>query len=496
MKRSVCTALSVLLLLAMLCASLAGCKKETPKNPAPGTAATETDTGDGGLDAVDYGGAKLKFLTYKEGDSIATANELDGDFNGGPVEKGVYTRNSVLEEKYNVTFTHTDMRANDSRIVERVGMLFNAGSEDIDYVLAGTMNTNSCGIRGYTLAAQDVPFLRTEGDWWYSDFLEATEIKGKNFFLMGDFAYTSWTMTTCIMFNETMAEKWGIDPEEIFTLIRDGRWTLDRMIAYSKQVYEDTDRSGDVSLGDTFGFASNSACVDALLGGCDIRFVTKDGDGNMVYGVEDRFYTFFDMIYDLAHTKSSCYSDAEESFGKYDRNTFPSMMEQNQALFSVNGLPFRDSGMRNVEFRYLYLPTPKWNETQSKYYSWCHQYNSSSVAVMRGTDHLEMLGRVLEDFTYYSRQYVRPAYYDTLLEGIMSKSPVFVEMLDYIIGSYSIDLASLFVNEKITLLAGSTGDIRTMVNKANKGSIKTKLLRNAQTWQGILDGISTSVAGK
>lgn len=78
----------------------------------------------------------------------------------------------------------------------------------------------------------------------------------------------------------------------------------------------------------------------------------------------------------------------------------------------------------------------------------------------------------------------------------MSKSPVFVEMLDYIIGSYSIDLASLFVNEKITLLAGSTGDIRTMVNKANKGSIKTKLLRNAQTWQGILDGISTSVAGK
>ena len=235
MKRSVCTALSVLLLLAMLCASLAGCKKETPKNPAPGTAATETDTGDGGLDAVDYGGAKLKFLTYKEGDSIATANELDGDFNGGPVEKGVYTRNSVLEEKYNVTFTHTDMRANDSRIVERVGMLFNAGSEDIDYVLAGTMNTNSCGIRGYTLAAQDVPFLRTEGDWWYSDFLEATEIKGKNFFLMGDFAYTSWTMTTCIMFNETMAEKWGIDPEEIFTLIRDGRWTLDRMIAYSDE---------------------------------------------------------------------------------------------------------------------------------------------------------------------------------------------------------------------------------------------------------------------
>ena len=98
MKRSVCTALSVLLLLAMLCASLAGCKKETPKNPDPGTAATETDTGDGGLDAVDYGGAKLKFLTYKEGDSIATANELDGDFNGGPVEKGVYTRNSVLEE--------------------------------------------------------------------------------------------------------------------------------------------------------------------------------------------------------------------------------------------------------------------------------------------------------------------------------------------------------------------------------------------------------------
>lgn len=487
MKRVLSIFLLITLAIGAICPALVSCSKkkgeETPVT-TPRAESTEYD----GLEAVDYGGKEIRFLTYSEGDNISTIDELEGDIAGDPVERGVYERNIAMYDKYNISFTYQNVVSNAAGIVNEVRTQYTAGTNELDYVLAGTMNTTSCGVQGYTLPMQNIPHIQTDKEWWYSDFIDKTAIAGKNYFLMGDFAYTSWTASVCTVFNQDLATEYQISAEEIFDLIRNGKWTVDTFIQYTKLVYTDADRDNEVSLGDTFGFFSNSACVDALLAGSDITFIKEDTQGNLKLGFDERFTNFYDKIYDLAHAKTSVYSDAAESWGAYNRNNFPNLFEQNQVLFQIAGLPYHNTSMREVDFTYLFLPLPKWNEDQDKYYAWCHQYNSSSVAVMNGEKDLDMLGRILEDFAFYSLKYVRPSYYNVLLEGILANSTVFVEMLDYIVGIYSIDRTSLFANEGLTLLNGSTGDLRKLVNYATKAN-PNSLLRNSSKWQKIIDRI-------
>lgn len=486
MKKLCC----LFLVVVMLSSVFVGCSnKEEGDDDTTVTTAAPTEEYNG-LEARDYGGKELVFLTYSMTDLISSQNDLVGDITGGPVERGVYQRNVTVEEKYKVKINNIDLYGN-SATVSEVEKYFMAQDGTVDYVLSGTKNNLTTGINGHVVAVQNVPNLQLDKEWWYSDFIDSTKIEGKNFFLIGDFAYTSWMASACLLFNQDMAATWKIDSEEIFKLIRDGQWTIEKLTQYTKLVHEDKGDEGP-SLEDTFGFYGNSMSVDAFLASCDIKFIQLDSNQKLSVVVEDRFYDWYKWMYELAHSETSCYSDATESFGKYNRDTFPSLFEQDQALFGMTALPAQNTGLRDVDFKYLYLPCPKYDGFQSKYYSWLHQFNSSSVAIMNCGKDLEMLGRVLEDFTFYSSKTVRPNYYDTLLDGIMASSETFIEMLDYIVGVYSIDLMSVLANE-ISWLNGANGTLRQSVNKFGNTSVSSTIKRQQSNWQKTVDGIVDKV---
>ncbi|MBQ8817380.1 MAG: hypothetical protein IJZ83_02290 [Clostridia bacterium] len=483
--------ISLLLVIVMLSFALVGCKQDNEGDDGAGTVSTGADTGGyNGLEARDYEGKELVFLTYSQGVTVSSQNDLWGDINGGPVERGIFERNQIIQDKYNVVINNIDITGNTATVTE-VEKYYMAQDGAIDYVLSGTMNNITSGIKGNVVSVESIPNLQLDRDWWYTDFIDSTKIEGKNFFLIGDFAYTSWMASACLMFNQDMAETWKIDPEEIYALIRDENWTIEKFTQYTKLVYEDKGNEG-TSLDDTVGFYANSMAVDAFLAGCDIRFIQYDSNQKLSVVIEDRFYDWYTWMYNLAHDSTTCYMDASEHSFQFNRDTFEGLFVKNQALFGMAQLPSQNTELRDVEFKYLYLPCPKYNEDQDRYYSWLHQFNSSSVAIMNCGKDLEMLGRVLEDFTFYSKDTVRTNYYDTLLDGIMASSETFVEMLDYIVGIYSIDLMSVLANQ-ISWLSGSTGLLRQTVNQFGNTGVSSLIKRNGTKWQGIVDDIVEQV---
>ncbi len=443
-----------------------------------------------GLEARDYGGKELVFLTYSQGEVVSSQNDLWGDVNGGPVERGVFERNAIVQDKYHITINNIDITGNTKTPAE-VEKHYMAQDGELDYVLSGTMNNMTSGINGHVVSIDKIPNLQLDKDWWYSDFIADTKIEGKNFFLIGDFAYTSWMASASLQLNEDLAKDWKIDPEEIYNLIRDGKWTVEEFTKYSKMVYEDVGQTG-MSLDDTVGFYTNSMAVDAFLGGCNFRFIQTDANGKLNVVIGEQFIDWYTWMYNLAHDATTCYMDATEHGFDFNRETFQGLFAEDQALFGMCQLPNQNNTLRDVEFAYTFIPMPKWNEDQDKYYSWLHQFNSSSVAVMNGGEDMEMLGRVLEDFTFYSQSTVRKGYYDTLLDGMMASSATFVEMLDYFVGVYSIDLMSIFANE-IPLLNGAGGTLRGLVNKLGNTSITSMLKRNTPAWQAEVDKIVEAV---
>ena len=74
----------------------------------------------------------------------------------------------------------------------------------------------------------------------------------------------------------------------------------------------------------------------------------------------------------------------------------------------------------------------------------------------------------------------------------MASSTTFVEMLDYIVGVYSIDLMSVLANE-ISWLNGANGTLRQAVNKFGNTSVSSVIKRQQSSWQKSVDSIVEQV---
>ncbi|MBO7310052.1 MAG: hypothetical protein J6U86_01520 [Clostridia bacterium] len=483
MKKILSLLLLVVLLLGVLCPTLVSCEEEEETT----VSTVEVEGEYNGLEARDFGGRKITFLTYYEpyNEAINTMNEVVGEVEGDPVQRAVYERNVIMQDKYNITFDYISTRSNTAPIGE-VENYYMAQTGEIDYILAGTMANFICGIRGYTVSVNNIPHVQLDKEWWYDDFLTETTIAGKNFFLMGDFAYTSWSNSMATIINEDLARAQQISPEEIYDLIRDGKWTFEKFVGYTSSVHEDVDGmsegGSEVTGGDIFGFYGSGPTIDALLAASNITFLKEQNDGSLKFGLDPKFIPFYDEVWELLHAKTSLFIDATEWVNRTD---ITHSFNDGRSVFTITSMPYRDSVLRDVEFKYLYLPLPKWTESQDKYYSWCHQYNCSSVTMMRGSD-LDTLGYIIEDFTFYSMKTVRPGYYDTLVEGMIATNETFIEMLDYIVGIYSIDRASLFATDGVTLLAGKSGDIRAALQNERKPGY-TSAIKQMSQWQTRVD---------
>ncbi len=490
MKKNISMLLLTVLLLSTLCPTLVACKKgeETKgENGTTGTIVSEDEYN--GLEAVDYDGKQINFLTFALSDNklLKTANDISGDSTGDPVQRAVYERNVTMQEKYNITINYVESGGGNLGPVGEAEKHCTSGTGEIDYVLAGSLANFMCGIRGYTVSAQSIPHIQLDKEWWYDDFMDETRISGKNFFIMGDFAYTTWSNSSATNFNEDLARTWKIDPEEIYDLVRDGKWTFEKFRTYCQMVYEDTDATiVGPSGGDTFGYFGSDIMVDALVAGSNFTFLKEQSDGSLKFGVKKSFSDFYDEISSFCRDETTMYVSAIDKTW----DSAPNPYLDNRAVFYIATLPYKDdASLREVEFKYMYLPVPKYTETQDKYYSCHHAFNSASIAIIKGQD-LDMLGRIIEDFTFYSMKTVRPAYYETLLEGMMAGSETFIEMLDYIVGVYCIDRASLFAREGVDLYDGSAGAIRYAVNSnAGYSSLTNKMTK----WQGQVDKIVADI---
>lgn len=473
--------LTTLMLLQIVCS----CKKKTP---APVDIQTNPVGDESLLEAVSYD-RDIHFMTF--GYDVGTLSSIDdlyGDYNGNVMERAVFQRNAIIEEKYDVSLISKNVMR--QKVVDEARLDQSSGKNYYNLLLIPTANAISCGIEGFVENIYNIPHLDLTQSYWYTDYCESTQILEKNFFIIGDMNYTAWTNSYCIYFNEDIATNWQIDPDEIYDLVRNGKWTFEKFAEYSSNVYVDSDGVEGKTVYDTYGFYSNSSCVDAFLAGADMRFVTRGEQGKFIISFSEQFYSFYEQLCDLAQSASSIYSDTEP-FAGIDRNAFPNAFVDNRAMFACSALPKGDTLLRNVTFKYTFIPLPKYDESQQKYYSWLHQYNSSSISYMKNGQDFDMLGRITEDMAFYSRKHVRPAYYERLLENYLAYAPIFVEMLNYCIGSYSIDMASVLA-EDISLLSGAGGVIRSAVN-ANS-NISNILKRHTASYQTKLDEIWTKVS--
>lgn len=378
------------------------------------------------LPVADYRGRTYTVL-YRDLPEYRAEWVAEGEETGQVIGSAIYSRNAAVEARYGVYLDYETGRAPAQAVAGDFEQNFQAridnsvmSGDDIYQLAAGyTYRLATISTQGNFLNWYSMPNMDLNADWWSTDFFTYASYKGCCYIGAGPLSLTHMKASACIYFNiDQLDEYIENGTEKVFQDVRDGTWTIDKLIAYAKECTPEIIGSEDQK----YGFSCDqNQCIDAFIYAFDMKITAYDAEGtprvkainasNPIVDAYEKLKTFsesdsyYSISTELKNTDPDLYSDGMVGLFKAGRTVFAA------------GILDRASGIRSEapEIEYGILPYPKWNEDQAKYYTYKTD-SHTSFAIPKSVTDKEFVGTVTEALAYYSNRYVKDALYNVVLK--------------------------------------------------------------------------------
>ncbi len=431
MKQNRCTRTLAFLLTALcLLSTLAACSSADTgaQNDTPSTTAApaivETTTPPETEPAyiypdVTYGGDEFAMLNCADRYNMIY-HVLTTDLTGESLNDTRYELNKRIEDRFQIKLTETLIPYDDIQAYAQQELLANTPVHDVFFLtplqIATFMNS------GYMHNLLDIKELNIEEPWWNQTLREDGTLMGKHlYYLGGNYHLQSMEATTAVFFNKQMAENLGI--EDPYQLVRDGKWTLDKVYELAAQAAQlNGDSSFAYSAGGNavYGMATMTNMFTAFVLGSEAFYVEKDA--------EDKPYiTFTDEHFIDACAKIATLTGAE---GLYKYNNHIELFKSDRALLLGCEVKSAANELRDMDSEFGILPVPKYDEAQENYVSnllWATHFFSIPVTC----DDVERAAIIMDALNYEAMEHVLPVYYDRVCyKGLRDEDSI--DMLEII----------------------------------------------------------------
>ncbi len=445
-----CRKLLALLLAAVLASSgLVGCGSAEPEaetNGGAGDAAVETTPQDtettrdqisDNLPDKDFGGRNFHLLTRQN----YFHKFMPEDMTGEAVNDALYARNTEIMERYNITMSYTapacEWGSSSKTWNQDLENSVMAGDGAYDLVAGYASTVPEVVTKNILLNWHDVPYIDLTRPWWSERVSEALTVNGKLFLLTGDYSLSLWDDMFGFLFNKQVALDFGI--EDLYSLTREGKWTMDKLSQFCAQVSNDSNGDGTWDENDTYGLVSNwSTSIDTFQISCEMDLVSHTDDGGL------KITMMSEKAVDILSRVTSLYNDAHAAYAYNeggDLTRYNNMFSGGQTLFYA--IFFANiSSLRDMETDFGILPYPKLDEAQAQYASTSRDNFDLFVLPIDVKDQ-EFSGIITEALCAESYRSVVPTYYDVVLKTKTSRDEESAEMIDIIRDSLTFDLGYL-----------------------------------------------------
>ena len=432
--RILCLLLALLMLLPMAIA----CRKEEEEAPETETqevtqTETETETeiitdkwgqvvvDDGIPDELDYGGKTVNVL-IRSGEQYRYEWNLEKPQTS--VDQEIYYRNLAVAEELGITwnFVVTDEGTGLKTINEKILNTGKSGLGGIDIVnnyRNGAANTNL--IPFYMDVRSDkFTYLNLDQPYWSKNINEAAESFGRQYFFAGDMNLSLYDRAIVVFFNKTQLEpSTGMTVDQLYQTVLDGDWTYEKLYNMTKGIYEDTGKTAGVrDYDDFYGISSIwiSEASDGLLYAWDLALSEENEDGTHRVVTETgktKMIEAFDKLTALLYGNGA-YLNRTTSMDNIKHFT------QGHAVFNIDVLyhfAAQATELAAMEDGYGVVPTPKYDDNQTEYYSGMQDAHNIMSVMYYGLGNYEMISAVLELTASKSYETVRPFYVETVVKG-------------------------------------------------------------------------------
>ena len=443
MKRVSLRMTVVLLLLAMLATLFAACQ-EPGEGPAQTTdsvtttePSNETQEPDiSHLDGLDYGDATVSIM-HRGGGTFDAEFEADATSND-IVDQAVYKRNRQVEAQLGVVLDYIPNNETGWQTTYlqkiRASVMNNDGAYDIFSGPAYHITTLIAENCYYNLSKAE--YIDFSNPWWANGVSDGMAIDGKIYLCTGDISLGLVKYLHCLIFNEDLMEDIYHDTYDLYQIVKDGDWTLDKMAEITMGAFKDLEGGDNLpSAGDRFGYVvSDSNLLRAYIDAVNLNILHVDENGNAELWADNQAHVTeaIEALHDYFNTQDVYYIGNAAGEGTGLTAAYKIFKEQ-RSIFILGRLTDISSTYRDIkDFTYGVLPLPKWSEEDEYGLTLCGSESTFGISSALSESDIDRASAVLEALCYYSYKEVTPVYYEEALQIKYDMSDDKAVMLDYI----------------------------------------------------------------
>ncbi len=362
--------------------------------------------------------------------------------NGDVINDAVYKRNMKIYDRFGVEMVDIPSPNGTWDLTAPLRKSVMAASDDYDMVASGFNDAvKNLSTEGMLMELHNVPYMDLSKPWYDQNANEQLSIDGKLFATAGDMILMDNEATLCVLFNKKLAEDYAL--EGFYEMVKNGKWTIDKMTEFSKLTAKDLDGDGTMGEKDQWGNIGEPLNTYALMVACDAIAVKKNKDDVPVFDVQnEHFYDAFTKAVNLNRDdKVTMFCDNFKAADVWADIIDPAFTE-GRVLFNTAGL-VRVTVFRAMETDFGILPLPKYDESQKEYNSMISMGCANSIAIPT-TANAERSGAIIEALSAESYYTLKPAYYDIVLKTKNARDDASSEMLDIIFENRIFDIAYMY----------------------------------------------------
>jgi len=392
----------------------------------------------------DFGGYDYRVLSRNEAATRWYARDITTESEtGDPFNDAVYRRNITIEDKYNIRIVNR-MVASDAMLSEARKSI-SSGSDDYDILKGGLSGfATNLSMEGLLLDLKTVPYLDLPKPWYDQKANEQLTVAKKLYVTISEISTIDKDATWAYLFNKKLFADFSL--ENPYQLVRDGNWTIDRMLELCKDVSRDLDGDGVMGRGDLYGYAGETWNLYFGLMSAGHTLIQKDANDLPVYtGLDDAGLNSFNKLMTMLGDKNLVLR-ADDWYGR----GFDVWIDLMDVAFNENRILLFDTSMarvqlyRDMEADFGIVPPPKRDETQKEYISNLTVYWTNSLAIPVTLGDIERTGIITDALAAESLYTVIPAYYDIQLKTKLARDDESSEMLDILFAGRKFDLGMIY----------------------------------------------------
>ncbi len=443
-------------------------------------------------DDLDFGGEIVTFYYRDEIANEFCATEVDGEL----VNDALYNSHLAVENRLNVDIEtvlepghYMDARAS---YMNRITQSVAAGDDLYDWVDLMIGNSPGLALEGNFMNLADMPYIDFSQPWYLTDMLDEVAIDNRLYFISGDASLGYLKCTFCMFYNVDLAAQYDIG--NLYEIVNEGKWTLDKLIELSKLVAQDLDNNSKYDTNDKLGFAlHNNMDLNGFIGSCDIPTFSRDDDGAWQFDFGDeRDIGVCDRLYSLMHETDGVFCNTQSTADTYENyDLISNSFLSGNALIITSEMDDITTALREMKYAYGILPYPKYNEEQAEYKSVARNtQNAFSMPITCSVP--DAACAVMEALSCENYNTVFPAYFETTMKAKYSLDNETAQMFDLIRNSTSLSFWYTYNNS----LGSATSIIYASTLNANKaGQVSSKVASNQKKIDKLLAAYIETVEG-